>query len=114
MSPPLEDQKTLNAYFSFLCDTNIVHANQFSQRRGDLERRALFEQLILAALSAKGDQSASRAETLISLPFSDEEALWFEEFLLHGKGSSWYGAKDSVVMRRIAAGRDYTDIHALH
>ena len=114
VSPPLEDQKTLNAYFSFLSDTSITHAYRFCQRHVDSQRRALFEKLILVALSSGGDQTASGAETLIGLPFTNEEVLWFEDFLLHGKGSSCHGAKDSVVMRRIATGRDYADIPALH
>jgi Nuclear pore complex assembly len=113
VSPPLEDQKTLNAYFSSLCDKDIVYAYYFCQKRVDSERRALFEQLVLAALSPRGNQIATRAETLIGLPFTEEEVLWFEEFLLHGKGSSCHGAKDSVVMRRIATGREYNDLQAL-
>lgn len=113
VSPPLEDQKTLTAYFSVLCDQSIPYAYHFCQTRVAWQRKALFQQLILAALSAKGERAASRAETLIGVPFTDEEVLWFEDFLLHGKGSSCHGAKDSVVMRRIATGRDYTDIGAL-
>lgn len=111
--PPLADQKTLNAYFSFLCDTNIVQAYNFCQMRVDSERKTLFEQLTLSALSPKGDQTVFRAETMIGLPFSDMEVLWFEDFLLHGRGSSCHGAKDSVIMRRIATGRDYTELQSL-
>ena len=113
VSPPLQDQKTLTAYFSFLSDTNIVYAYHFCQNRIVSQRKALFEKLILSALSSEGEHTASRAETLIGLPFTDEEVGWFEDFLLHGKGSSCHGAKDSVVMRRIATGRDYTDDPAL-
>lgn len=107
VTPPLQDQKTLNAYFSFLSDTNIVHAYHFCQKRNISQRKALFEILILSALSSQGEQTASRAETLIGLPLTDEEVCWFEDFLLHEKGSSCHGAKDSVMMRRIATGRDY-------
>jgi Nuclear pore complex assembly len=113
VSPPLQDQKTLDAYFSFLCDTHILHAYHFCQTRVDSQRKALFEQLILAALSPRGDQTVSRAETLVALPFTDDEVRWFEDFLLHGKGSSCHGAKDSVVMRRIATSCDYMELHAL-
>lgn len=113
VSPPLEDQKTLSAYFSFLSDTDIVNAYHFCQIRVDSERKSLFEQLILAALSTKRNQTVARAEALVSLPFTEMELLWFEDFLLHGKGSSCHGAKDSVVMRRIATGKEYTDIQPL-
>jgi Nuclear pore complex assembly len=113
VSPPLDDQKTLRAYFSFLCDTNLVHAYHFCQTRAGSERESLFEQLVLAALSPKDDQHVLRAEALISLPFTEMEMHWFEDFLLHGKGSSLHGAKDSVVMRRIATGRDFADLPTL-
>lgn len=113
VSPPLKDQKTLDRYFSFLCDTNIPHAYRFCQTRVDSERRSLFERLILGGLSARGESTVSRAETLIGLPFTDVEVLWFEEFLLQGKGSSCHGAKDSVIMRRMATGRDHTALPLL-
>lgn len=111
--PPLNDQKTLNAYFSFLCNTNLVYAYHFCQTRVSWEQKWLFEQLILAVLSAKGTDIVRRAETLIGLPFTDAEVHWFEDFLLNGKGSSCYGAKDSVIMRRIATGNDYTNLQQL-
>ena len=43
---------------------------------------------------------------LIVLPFDHEEEDWFEEYLLRGKGKGLYGAKDTVIARRIATGRD--------
>ena len=113
VSPPLDDRKTLNAYFSCLCHINIVHAYHFCQTRGDSDRKTLFEQLILSAMSSKGDQSVMRAETLVGLPFTQTEVLWFEDFLLHGKGSSCHGAKDSVVMRRIATSKGHTNLPSL-
>lgn len=112
-APPLEDQKTLSAYFSMLCDNNFHYAYHFCQTRVNSERKSLFEQLIVSALSPNADQTASRAETLIGLPLSEMEVLWFEDFLLHRNGSSCQGAKDSVVMRRIATGRDYDDLQSL-
>jgi Nuclear pore complex assembly len=111
--PPLDDQKTLKAFFSLLCDNNIVHAYHFCQVRVNPDRKALFEQLVLAAISPKGGEAVVRAETLIGLPFNDMETQWFEDILLHGKGSSLLGAKDSVMIRRIATGRDYTDLQSL-
>ena len=42
---------------------------------------------------------------LIGLPFNEEEETWFEEYLVEGKGRSLYGAKDSVMMRKILTGR---------
>jgi Nuclear pore complex assembly len=113
VSPPLDDQKTLKAFFSLQCDNDIVHAYHFCQIRVNPERKALFEQLVLAAVSPKGGKTVPRAETLIGLPFDSMETQWFENFLLHGKGSTLLGAKDSVIIRRIATGRDYTDLQSL-
>lgn len=113
VSAPLEDPKTLDAYFAFLCDTNITQAYEFCQTRVASQRRELFENLILTTLSTKGDETASRTERLIELPFTQEEVLWFENFLLHGKGQSCHGAKDTVTMRRIATGEGAADISSL-
>ena len=41
----------------------------------------------------------------VSLPFSDDEEDFFEKFLTEGKGRSFRGAEDTVMMRRIAMGR---------
>lgn len=42
---------------------------------------------------------------LVSLPFSDVEEKFIEEFLSTGKGRSYRNAEDTVMMRRIATGR---------
>jgi hypothetical protein len=42
---------------------------------------------------------------LINLPFSQVEEEWFEEYLLKGDGRGLKRAKDSLMMRRIGAGR---------
>ena len=73
-----------------------------------MRHKSLFEQLIITVHSeAASEARADRALTLIGLPLSDEEEAWFEECLLHGKGSQLHQAKDSVLMRRIAMGEDY-------
>jgi hypothetical protein len=43
------------------------------------------------------------------LPFSDEEEEFVEKFLTEGKGRTYQGAQDTVLMRRIAMGR-LTDV----
>lgn len=42
---------------------------------------------------------------LVGLPLDDEEEQWFEEALLHGNAKALPGAKDSVMMRRLATGK---------
>jgi hypothetical protein len=39
------------------------------------------------------------------LPFSEEEENFIETFLTEGKGRTFQGAQDTVMMRRIATGR---------
>ena len=42
---------------------------------------------------------------LLNLPFNEEEDAWFEETLLSGKAKNLSGAKDTVLMRRVATGK---------
>jgi hypothetical protein len=111
--PPLDDRKTLDAYFGLLCETNIPFAYIFCQSRATLQRKELFENLVIAVLSSGRNQAASRAESLIQLPFNDEEIQWFEDCLLRGNAQSCHGAKDTVTIRRIATGKASVDIPAL-
>lgn len=48
----------------------------------------------------------------MELPFDEEEEEWFEKYLLDGKGKGLFGAKDTVIVRRIATGRG-DDVRAL-
>jgi len=105
LHPPLQNKETLDAYFDMLCDTSIVEAYRFGQKQAETNHKALFEVLIHSVHSeAAGDKRAGRALLLIGLPFTEEEETWFEECLLHGSASKCPGAKDSVLMRRIATG----------
>lgn len=42
---------------------------------------------------------------LIGLPFDDQEEGWFEDCLLRGNAKGLHGAKDTVMMRRLATGK---------
>ena len=55
--------------------------------------------------SEAGKPRAERALELVGLPLDEEEESWLEDFLLTGKGSTLPGAKDTVLMRRLATGR---------
>lgn len=113
VSPPLSNQNTLEAYFSLLCQANVVEAYKFCAQRGS-EHRQLFEKLLVDVLSEPAsDQRAQRVLAVISMPFSSEEETWFEDFLLHGAGSKYPGAKDSVMIRRIALGKSTEGIGTL-
>jgi hypothetical protein len=42
---------------------------------------------------------------LVGLPLDEDEEGWFEEALLQGNASSLPGAKDTIMMRRLAIGQ---------
>lgn len=114
VSPPLRDSRTLAAYFSVLCQNSVTEAYNFTKVQEATKRKSLFEDLVVAVHSEGGSEArADRALTLLSLPFTAEEEAWFEECLLYGKGVSCNQAKDSVMMRRLAMGRDYEGLGAL-
>ncbi|KKZ65444.1 hypothetical protein EMCG_08716 [[Emmonsia] crescens] len=107
-SPPLATTKALNAYFALLCRTHITESFYFARKQpSPSSHRDLLEQLILFVLSSTkpGEARAKRAMELINLPFNAEEESWFEECLLTGNAKHLPGAKDTVMMRRVATGR---------
>lgn len=102
--PPLRHPQALDALFSLLVSTNVIEAHRFAKQHPD--HRRLLEHLIIAIHDEEPSQNrAQRALQLIGLPFSEDEELWFEECLLHGKAARSPGAKDSVLMRRLATGK---------
>jgi hypothetical protein len=114
VSPPLQDRRTLAAYFSLLCQNNVAEAYNFAKRQNEDMHKLLFQDLVVAVHSESGSEArVNKALTLLSLPFTDEEESWFEECLLYGKGASCNQAKDSVMTRRIAIGKDYEGLGAL-
>jgi hypothetical protein len=114
VSPPLQDARTMAAYFSILCQNSVAEAYNFAKRQNENKHKSLFEDLVVAVHSEGGSEArADRALTLLSLPFTEDEEAWFEECLLYGKGASCNQAKDSVMMKRIAMGRDYEGLGAL-
>ena len=101
--PPLRNQQTLDALFDLLVQTNVVEAYDFARQKP--QHKSLFESLI-TSIHEEGpsDARAQRALQLLSLPFTAEETSWFEDCLLHGGAAKCPGAKDSVLMRRLAMG----------
>ncbi|MCJ1282794.1 hypothetical protein MMC26_002120 [Xylographa opegraphella] len=104
--PPLASAKVLCAFFERSCKASLTEAFYFSRCRGPLQHRPLFVELItFVHANSAGSARASRALELINLPFSDEEERWFEEFLNRGLGTTLYGAKDTLMMRKLAKGQ---------
>jgi len=114
VSPPLRNQQTLDAYFKLLLRTSVVEAYHFAKRQPIAKHRMLFEELILSIHQEEPSPArAERATLLVGMPFTEDEEAWFEDYLLHGKGATCHGAKDSVVMRRVATGRSLSDVKEL-
>ncbi len=101
--PPLRNQQTLDLLFALFVRTNVIEAYNFAKQSP--HRRRLFEELIVSVHRKEVSEArAQRALQLLGLPFTEEEAAWFEECLLHGRAAKLPGAKDSVLMRRLATG----------
>lgn len=106
VSPSVTSNKALEALFEVMCRASITEAFYFSRGQSDLIHRTLLENLIgFIHSSAAGDVRAAKAIELIGLPLTEEEELWFEEFLSKGKGRNLHGAKDTLRARQIASGR---------
>ncbi|KAJ9666456.1 hypothetical protein H2201_003378 [Coniosporium apollinis] len=106
VSAPLNSDPLLRAFFDHLTHSSITDAFFFSRRHPEPTRRMLFEGLIETALAhLPSSKRADAAIELLNLPFSPEEEVWFETFLLEGKGRSLHGARDAVVARWIAVGK---------
>lgn len=104
--PPLASEKVQKAFFETLCRASITESFYFTRKHDETERRKYLELLIYFVLNTGAGQIRSnRATELIGLPLDDREEEWFEECLLRGRGRSLHGAKDTVMMRRLASGK---------
>ena len=89
-----------------MCQASITEAFYFSRSHGELIHQHLFERLIdFIHGNAGGEIRAARGVELIGLPLDDKEERWLEEYLAEGKGTGLFGAKDTLMMRKIATGR---------
>ncbi|KAE8145629.1 hypothetical protein BDV25DRAFT_133622 [Aspergillus avenaceus] len=106
VSPPLASAKVQKAFFKTLCRSSITEAFYFTRSHDDERRQTYLTQLIGFVHTTEGGETRSkRAMELIGLPFNDQEEEWFEESLLRGAAKGLHGAKDTVMMRRLATGK---------
>lgn len=105
VSPPLVSEKVQQSYFETLCRASITEAFYFSRKYDEERRRRHLEQLILYVhKTPAGDLRSQRALELLNLPFDEDEGQWLENYLLHGKAAALAGARDTLLMRRLATG----------
>lgn len=89
-----------------MCSASITEAFFFSRSHGEWIHQHLFEQLVsFVHASSEGDTRAARAVELTGLPLDENEETWLEEYMIKGKGRLLFGAKDTIMMRRITMGR---------
>ncbi|OCK86188.1 hypothetical protein K432DRAFT_341784 [Lepidopterella palustris CBS 459.81] len=106
VSPPLKSVEVRDRFFKYLADINVTEAFYWARARSGEEHRHLLELLIQQTLhSFAGEKRAARGVELVDLPLSEEEEEWFEAYLIEGRGRLLHGARDTVMMRRIATGR---------
>ena len=109
--PTIASSKVLDLFFTIQCRASITEAFYFSRSHGELIHRRLFEKLIaFVHANLTGETRAASAVELIDLPFDETEEEWLEEYLVEGKGRSLYGAKDTIMMRKIATGRSQSAV----
>ena len=107
VSPPLASLDLKKSYFALLAASSVTQAYIFTQSQPLDVRQTLFEDLVITTLSGAADETrAAKSMELIALPLAPEEDACFEQCLLYGKGSQCANAKDTVIARRIAMGRD--------
>lgn len=105
-APPLASATIRKSFFDTLARSNVTEAFYFTRKYDDALRQSFFEQLVEFVHRATPGQSRSRrAMELVGLPLDEDEEKWFEHVLLQGNASTLPGAKDTVMMRRLATGR---------
>ncbi|KAF1920650.1 nuclear pore complex assembly-domain-containing protein [Ampelomyces quisqualis] len=113
VKPPLEDPKTRDEFAKYLSGRNVTETYYWIRERPDHEHSHLLEILIEQTLerSAWAHDNTNvyprqdKAVEFVSLPFSSEEEEFIEKFLTEGKGRTFRGAEDTVLMRQVAMGR---------
>lgn len=112
--PPLDDEKVRDEFAKYISARNVTEAYYWIQERPGHEHAQLLEILVETTLERSAwardvDEDVytrqDRAVELVALPFSEEEEAHLEKFLTEGKGRTYRGAQDTLLMRRIAMGR---------
>ncbi|KAH8727047.1 nuclear pore complex assembly-domain-containing protein [Phaeosphaeriaceae sp. PMI808] len=114
VKPPLADAKVRNEFAKYFSTRNVTETYYWIRTRPDHEHTQLLEILMEQTLEKSAWASGPEADNyprdekaveFVSLPFSEEEEEFVETYLTEGKGRSFQGAQDTVLMRRVAMGR---------
>ncbi|KAJ5623199.1 hypothetical protein N7490_011804 [Penicillium lividum] len=105
-APPLATEKVQRSFYETLCRSNVTEAFYFSRKYDESQRQNYFVQLVeFIHKTPAGQTRSKRAMELVGLPLDEDEEDWLEEALLRGSASTFPGAKDTLMMRRLATGR---------
>ncbi|KAJ5885232.1 hypothetical protein N7495_009742 [Penicillium taxi] len=105
-APPLATEKVRQSYFEILCRSSITEAFYFTRKHDGYNRDRLFVQLVeFVHKTPAGQTRSKRAMEFVGLPLDEDEETRLEETLLDGSVSTLPGAKDTLMMRRLATGR---------
>ena len=106
VQPTIQASRTIESLYVAIARTSVTEAFYFSRVQADVARRKLFEMLISLVLhSPPGEKTAARGVELVNLPLNQEEEDWFDFFLSKGEGRGLKRAKDTLIIRRIGAGK---------
>jgi len=108
-NPPLVDSHVRDEFVKYMARRDLTETFYWIRGRPYAERRHLFELVVARSLDSSimttKEMRTEMAMELVQLPFCEEEEEWFEGFLLEGQGRNLQGARDTVLVRRIATGR---------
>ncbi|KHJ35386.1 putative ccch zinc finger domain protein [Erysiphe necator] len=101
VQPALSNQQTVNYLLKQLARKSVTEAFFFTRTRNECFQQATFELLIHLVLDQSPGDVGEKCLELINLPFTSQEEVWFEEYLLLKDGRTLKGAKDVLMMRSI-------------
>ncbi|ORY68346.1 nuclear pore complex assembly-domain-containing protein [Pseudomassariella vexata] len=105
VQPVLKSPTSIQLLFDAMAHSNVTEALQFSRARPQEMQQQLFHRLVMSVLGdARDEESAERAYQLASLPLYKNEEGWLKEALTSGHAKRFKGARDTLLMRRIAVG----------
>ncbi|KAF2001045.1 hypothetical protein P154DRAFT_522037 [Amniculicola lignicola CBS 123094] len=111
--PPLANKEAMTEFVKYMSDRSVTETFYWIRGRAQHEQPLLFEILVSTTFQRVGPNDRTneaykredRAVELVSLPWNEDEETWLETYLLEGEGRNFHGARETVMMRRLATGK---------
>ncbi|PHH83058.1 hypothetical protein CDD82_3716 [Ophiocordyceps australis] len=111
--PVLHSSLALELLFDSMTLASTVEALVFSRSQPQHTREQLFQRWLRFIVGGTtGHRSGTCGQELAFIPFDSTEEAWFEQYLSVGPGRGLKRAKDTLLMRKIAADR-YAEVAKL-